>query len=606
MNILKNVFTWLTDIRIRHKLLGIFIVVTLVPVLLVSIYLNYGMREVVLNKSVNETHSSIEKLEMRLNTIFNRATNIADLIYMNKDMEKLLLPSYESNLEIYNAYNLYPIFDEYLKYYNEIENIQFFMTKDMITNSYFIFADEEVTSENWYQQALSKKGYISWVYKKDHWKNQKFLTLTRAVYSSNNVLLGVLCVYISPDVLNEISKNEVYDAYISLNHETIVHTRSRDLIGFEPTFLRDSREKRELGNYVLDTTYQDEEVKVNVLSFHPVKALEDSIQISTIIPVKDVMKEPNRVLLKGFTVVIGCILISISLIVLFIRTFDRRVNLLKHAMNKVSKGDFEIKKQIEGKDEIGEVYRELTITAESIKKLINEVYIHKIKEEKWKRKQKESEFKMLSSQINPHFLYNTLEMIRMKAFMNNDVEVANIVKLLSKMMRSSLERTDQPVPLESEIDIVTRYLEIQKLRFGEKIEYDISIECDISTYKVFPLLLQPIVENSVIHGLENKEGKGELHIIVRENDRYLMIEVTDNGIGITESVLEKLRLRLNQTEDPSTSNHIGLYNVHQRIKLHYGDEFGLKVESTRYQGTTVTMYLPLRKGLDNNEKSINH
>ncbi|WP_186578224.1 cache domain-containing sensor histidine kinase [Aquibacillus kalidii] len=606
MKLLERLLTWLTDIRIRHKLLGIYIVVTLIPVLLVGIYLNYGMREVVLNNSLNETHANIDKLEMRLNTVFNRATKISDLIYMNKDVEKLLLQSYENNLEIYNAYNLYPIFDEYLKYYNEIENIQFFMTKDIITNSYFVYADKEITSKEWYQQALKKKGYVSWVYKEDHWTKKKFLTLTRAVYSSNNQLLGVLSVYISPDVLNEISKDEVYDAYISLNNETIVHNKNRDLIGTEPTFLNHKSSDIEQGNFVLDTTYQEEEVKVNVRSFHPEKALEDSIQIAAIIPVKEVMQESNTVLLKGFIVVIGCILVSITLIVLFIRTFDRRVNLLKHAMNKVSKGDFELRKQIEGKDEIGEVYRELSITAESIKKLINEVYIHKIKEEKWKRKQKESEFKMLSSQINPHFLYNTLEMIRMKAFMNKDVEVANIVKLLSKMMRSGLERTDKPVSLEHEIDIVTTYLEIQKLRFGEKIEYEISTECDLTNYKVFPLLLQPIVENSVIHGLENKEGRGELQIIVKENSNYLMIDVKDNGIGITKSELEKLQLRLDQSEEQSTSNSIGLFNVHQRIKLHYGDEFGLKVNSEKNIGTTVTLYLPLRKGLDSNEKSSNH
>src|SRR5699024_7535815 len=136
-------------------------------------------------------------------------------------------------------------------------------------------------------------------------------------------------------------------------------------------------------------------------------------------------------------------------------SFNRRIYTLRNAMDNVAQGKFSIKKQDLGGDEIGEVYRDIDKTVESIQQLIEEVYIHIINEEQWKRRQKESEFKMLASQINPHFLYNTLEMIRMKAIINNDHEVADIVKKLSKMMRSSLEVTDQPISLQSEIDLVT-------------------------------------------------------------------------------------------------------------------------------------------------------
>lgn len=599
MKLLEKGFHLFDDMRIRHKLLGIYILVTLVPILLVGIYLNYGMREVVLSNTLNETNANIDKLELRLNTIFNRATSISDLIYINKDIKTLLSQPYESNLEVYKAYNEYHIFDEYLKYYEEIENIRFYMTKNMITNSHFVYADGDLKSRSWYQQAVEKRGKISWVYKNDVWTNQSYLTLTRAIYGENNSLLGILCIYISPDMLNEISKNETYDAYISLNNQVIVYNKNHDLIGKQPTFLQKHSIRTNEESYVLDTNYLDEQVKINVRSFQPKKALTDSVQISAVIPVEEVMSEPNNVLLRGFIVVLGCVLISIILIVLFIRSFDRRVHVLKYAMNKVSKGNFNIRKNLAGKDEIGEVYRELHITMESIKQLINEVYVHKIKEEKWKRRQKESEFKMLASQINPHFLYNTLEMIRMKAFMNKDVEVANIVKLLSKMMRSGLERADRPVPLHSEIELVTTYLEIQKLRFGEKIDYDIEIHCAIEEYHVFPLLLQPIVENSVIHGIENKEGKGKIKIVVFESIKYLVIQVIDNGIGMTEAKLCNLKSQLNQSEEQETaSNRIGLFNVHQRIKLHYGEEFGVDIDSELNERTTVTQYLPIKKGLD--------
>lgn len=593
MKLLRKGFRFIDNIRVRHKLLGIYIAVILIPILLVGLYLNYGLREVVLKNTLSETDANIDKLELQLNAVFDRATSISDLIYINKNIETLLNHSYDSNLEIYKAYNEYPIFDDYLKYYNEIENIRFYMTKDMITNSHFVYADQETRNEEWFKQAVNKEGRISWIYRNDEWENENFLTLSRAVYDSENNLLGVLCIYISPGMLDEISKNEVYDAYISLDNEVVVHNKNSANIGTKPSFLAEQAKQGEQRSYVLDTDYLEEHVKINVRSFQPKKALGNTIQISAIIPLEEVMREPNKVLFKGFAVIIGCVLVSLTLITLFIKSFDRRIHILKHAMHKVSKGNFNIRKNMAGKDEIGEVYRELHITMKSIKNLINEVYIHEINEEKYKRRQKESEFKMLSSQINPHFLYNTLEMIRMKALINNDSEVANIVKLLSKVMRSSLETTDRPIPLETEIELIKTYLKIQKLRFGDKIEFNIEVDNDIDHYYVFPLLLQPIVENSVIHGFEDKEGIGKIKVKIFEDGNNMVLQVTDNGIGIPEMRLKTVLEQFNETDEEKTTPHrIGLFNVQQRIKLHYGDEYGIKIDSKENEGTTVSLFLP--------------
>lgn len=603
MKFLEKGFRLIDNIRVRYKLLGLYIAVILVPIVFVGLYLNYGMREVVLNNTLNETNANIDKLEMRLNAIFDRATSISDLIYINEDIETLINKEYQSNKEVYQAYNKYPIFDEYLKYYNEIETIRFYMTKDMITNSLFVYANQKVRNEEWYKQAVDKKGRISWIYKTDLWTKESYLTLSRAVYDSNNRLLGVLNIYISPDVINEVFKNEVYDAFITLDNEVIVHNKDSSEIGKEAVLLKKEKNLAEETSYIIDTEYMDEQVKIYVRSFQPKKSLDNSIQVSAIIPVKEVVSEADNVLIKGFAIIIGCVLMSLTLLILFIRSFDRRINVLKQAMNKVSKGDFNITENIAGKDEIGEVYRELNITINSIKKLINEVYIHRINEETYKRKQKESEFKMLSSQINPHFLYNTLEMIRMKAVINKDTDVANIVKLLSKVMRSSLETTDRPIPLETELDLVKTYLQIQKLRFGDKIGYDIKVESNINDYYVFPLLLQPIVENSVIHGIESKEGKGEITIHLFEIENHLVLKVADNGIGIEETKLKCIMEQLNHSEevDDTATNRIGLFNVHQRIKLHYGDRYGVHIESNKNKGTAVTLYLPIWKGEDHDD-----
>ncbi|SER51173.1 two-component system, sensor histidine kinase YesM [Gracilibacillus ureilyticus] len=579
-------------LKVSQKLLGIYLIVTAIPILLVGAYLNYSTREIVISNVLKEVETNADKMEMRLNTIFNRVTNTSDLLYINDNLKTLLANEYETLLDVYNAYNQYPVFDEFIKYYDEIENIQFFMNKNMITNSYFIHADNSVRSENWYKEAVSNRGKINWVYIKEHWTEKEYLTLTRSIFGNANELLGVLAIYISPDVLATVVEGEPYNTFITLDKEVIVYHKDPTFLGESPVFFADI--KQDNRNYLIDTKYQSEDVKLSVHEIVPEKSLTNSVQISTIIPVEEIMEEPNIIFTRGFLITSGALLVSVILIGIFIRSFYRRIEQLRKTMFQVAKGNFQITKKMKGSDEISQVYEDLATTTKSVQKIIDEVYIHKIKEETWKRKQKEIDFKMLASQINPHFLYNTLETIRMKALVNKDPEVAKLIKMLSKMMRSALERTDKPVPIKEELELIEHYLEIQHVRFGNKFTYDINVEEGILSNKIFPLLIQPIVENAVIHGLESKEEAGFIHISIMDEDRYMRIEVKDNGIGIPKKQLYQIRAQMDDENYQSDGNRIGLHNVQQRIKLYYGDAFGIEIESIFGLGTTMAIKLPKR------------
>src|SRR5690625_6625056 len=162
MKYFHKLFRPFTNKKVKTKLLGTYLIATVIPILLVGLYLNYSMRDVVLNNAINDVDANVDKLEMRLNAILDRAISISDLIYINEDLKKLLNQEYESNLEIYTAYQDHPIFDEYLKYYSEVKNIRFYISKDMITDSHFIYADEEIKKKDWYQTAIDKKGNNTW------------------------------------------------------------------------------------------------------------------------------------------------------------------------------------------------------------------------------------------------------------------------------------------------------------------------------------------------------------------------------------------------------------------------------------------------------------
>jgi two-component system sensor histidine kinase YesM len=162
-------------------------------------------------------------------------------------------------------------------------------------------------------------------------------------------------------------------------------------------------------------------------------------------------------------------------------------------------------------------------------------------------------------------------------------------------MRRNIEVGDKLVTLQSEIDLVEYYLKIQKYRFGDKITYGIEIRCDINKYKIMPLIIQPIVENAFVHGLESKEGSGEICILIEEQEN-LIIHVQDNGVGIEGAILYKIRENLSNDEELDRTS-IGLSNVNQRIKLLYGERYGIIISSTKDIGTCVDIILPKGVGI---------
>jgi len=262
-------------------------------------------------------------------------------------------------------------------------------------------------------------------------------------------------------------------------------------------------------------------------------------------------------------------------------------------MHQVAGGDFDVQSNVKGNDELGELSNDLNSMIQSIQTLIHEVYEVRLQKEQLAGKQKEVQFKMLASQINPHFLYNALETIRMKAHVNGQEEIAVIVKKLAKIMRRNLSISNDEVQLQSELDLVKNYLEIQQFRFRDKVSYDFKIECDVSKHSILPLLLQPLVENAFVHGLERKIGQGQIEIKVLEDNNFLRIIVKDNGMGIDPDKLAILWDKL-KSDALNIDGSIGLTNVNQRIKLFYGEEYQLEIKSQKDLGTEVSVSLPIK------------
>lgn len=284
-----------------------------------------------------------------------------------------------------------------------------------------------------------------------------------------------------------------------------------------------------------------------------------------------------------------------SLIIwIFSRYLSARITTLKTAMHQASEGDYNILDNFQGNDELQETFQDLKKTVELIHEKDARYYEEQIAKQQLINRQQQMEFKMLSSQINPHFLYNTLETIRMQALTSHNRDIARSIKLLGKSMHYVLENTTTEfTTLGRELDYIRTYLAIQQLRFGDRIRFTITLQetaPPLTEFPIFPLLLQPIVENAFIHGLKDVEQDGLIRICAEKQDDFLLLTVQDNGIGMEEETLKHLLAEIHHTD--ASSNSIGLHNIYQRILLCYREDAALTIESTFREGCVVTLKLP--------------
>jgi len=262
---------------------------------------------------------------------------------------------------------------------------------------------------------------------------------------------------------------------------------------------------------------------------------------------------------------------------------------LRQAMSQVQNGDFGVDlEELKTGDEIGD----LVESFETMTREINHLVEHNAQVQREKRK---SEMKALQAQINPHFLYNTLDSIIWMSQAGKKQDVILMTSSLSKLLRRSISNPDEMVTLEDEIDHVRNYLVIQKMRYRDKLEYEIMLDEKLKKHEMIKLLLQPLVENAIYHGLKVKEGKGFIAIKEYVDGDTLCISVQDDGVGMSPEQLEHIF----DEKKNSSGTGVGVYNVDRRIKIYYGEEYGLYYRSWQGAGTVATIRIPLSVDLEN-------
>lgn len=279
------------------------------------------------------------------------------------------------------------------------------------------------------------------------------------------------------------------------------------------------------------------------------------------------------------------ILFSLMLSLFLSYRMSKPLRILQRDMKKVERGNFDVRTNIEPINEIGQLGRSFNLMTAQIKNLMQEA----IDNQESKRK---SELMLLQSQINPHFLYNTLDSIIWMGEQQKHEEVVRMTSALAKLFRASITKDKELVPIRVEVEHITNYLLIQKMRYDEQLEYEIDISPDIMHYKTLKILLQPFVENAIYHGVRNKPEPGKITVRGREQDEVIVFEVEDDGMGMTPEQLESIWTIHGKQEKKKTTSGIGIGNVNERVKLFFGSTYGIQIRSEPEEGTTVTITIP--------------
>lgn len=599
----KKRFHLFKDMKFLHRMILIYLIGGIIPLLVMSIYTNMQTRKMMIKLTEETQAEELSVLSSSIRESMSVLDNVARLLCSNDEILKLTTRKYKNKTQFYSDYRkANTVMEDYINFYEQdISSINLFLdnptvdTYDLNRINNLSYFKQSVRTQNWYKETVDcvDEGY--WYFGATSGDNEKDQTMqiSRAVRDDDDDVVGIVVIQIQYDkvTLNEQRQDTavLYDDYYWI---------SGNCSSLDYPFLKEEIQKINKSRVTKQISYGVEEYLISYERLQ-MDGSDDYYSVVSVQNYQDIMAEVNQISMQAFIPEIIGMIVSALLIFAFAASYSNRMFQLRVQMHRVAQGEYDEVERIEGNDEIGELYTELEQMMQDIRLLMSNVVDEQVQKEKLHTKQKEVEFKMLASQINPHFLYNTLETIRMKAVVNHQPEIVELVKMLAKTMRYNIQVTDRLVTLKEELQMVEYYLKIQEYRFGDRITSELTIDSDVDMKaRILPLTLQPFVENAFVHGLEEKACDARLVIHVYKKKDDIFIEIRDNGKGMDYYELGHLRKIMK--DEQGDDNHIGVRNVNQRIRLLFGGEYGVEVDSEKNVGTKVVIHIPYQTEIDQN------
>lgn len=585
-----------TKIKVQKQLYLFFFIAIFIPVTTVGGYLIYHTRNQLFDHYSKQTYSDNLRVKSLILDLTGNIYNKSQTLVSDPNLTAILNTRYPSQNDSRSAISAYHGIETLLSGDASLRDIAVYTWNPTIADSLRIHPiTNNIQAQPWFKRASSS---VTPFWTEELEKSERYGTETQNLCLYTRIFLpqihsyAILKLTVSSNHIRNRIENSSMHTVIWLNDDGIFYTSDKQVK--TPGLERYGNDTRGTGTYTGKIELVTGRIIGSISSLSAVYC-EDNFYMASLS--YDGYPYLNRITRIYMAILIMVLIMTSAFICVFSHYFSLRIVMLRESMHKASQGNYEITDSFRGEDEISDVFSDLKLMIHEILQKETSVYQAQLKTQDLINKQQQMEFKMLSGQINPHFLYNTLETIRMRSLKAGNSEVANAIKLLGKSMRYVLENTTTAVTsLARELDYIETYLSIQKLRFHDRVNYSLKIcpGLNLKDYQIMPLLIQPIVENALLHGLEDIEQNGKIILKICLVNKTLRIQIFDNGCGMTAKELELMNQQIYQL--PNDSSHgIGLYNIQQRIQLCYGNEYGLGILSKKSMGTLVTLVIPAQK-----------
>ena len=576
-NKMKKLLHWFNGIKLRYKLAIFYSLFCFLPVMLLFLLSFLQMRSIIDDKGKMNLQSYLQQSVSSMDRTLDGYNSLSDYIAFDRTLAEVFSMEYGTPYEQYEqlTQKVDPILRTASYFHGGMQQITIYTDNGMVKHDTTVAPVSEIEETDWYQKTLEHPG-LNWF---ANYQEETLFSARKLAFSGARE--GVNILYMDVDY------QKLFTPYAeTLISECGLYITDQDgkLVFEESRFSRKNQnydltyseflEQRDRGStdYII-LCEQSNTTGWTVWLYQPVGLAGEAMR-------------PIGVM-AGVTILI-CIFAAVLAYFITSGMVSSRIERLTHFMQEVQEGSMDMQMESDDRDEIGMLYRGFGSMMKRIRTLINEVYLSKIT-------QKEAELKALQAQINPHFLYNTLSLINWKALAAGEEDISRMTLALSTFYRTALNRGRNVLQVETELSNTRAYLEIQSMLHDGDFDYEIEAQTEILQCESLNLILQPLVENAIHHGIEEKtDGRGKITVRGWKEDNCVWFMVEDNGVGMEQEVADKILTM--------ESKGYGVRNVDERIRLCYGEKYAMKVESVVGKGTKMTIHFPARR-LTNIQKS---
>lgn len=574
---MKKLLHWFNGIKLRYKLAIFYSLFCFLPVMLLFWLSFLQMRSIIDDKGKMNLQSYLQQSVSSMDRTLDGYNSLSDYIAFDRTLAEVFSMEYGTPYEQYEqlTQKVDPILRTASYFHGGMQQITIYTDNGMVKHDTMVAPVSEIEETDWYQKTLEHPG-LNWF---ANYQEETLFSARKLAFSGARE--GVNILYMDVDyqkLFTPYAETLISECglYITDQDGKLVFEESRfsgKNQNYDLTY-SEFLEQRDRGStdYII-LCEQSNTTGWTVWLYQPVGLAGEAMR-------------PIGVM-AGVTILI-CIFAAVLAYFITSGMVSSRIERLTHFMQEVQEGSMDMQMESDDRDEIGMLYRGFGSMMKRIRTLINEVYLSKIT-------QKEAELKALQAQINPHFLYNTLSLINWKALAAGEEDISRMTLALSTFYRTALNRGRNVLQVETELSNTRAYLEIQSMLHDGDFDYEIEAQTEILQCESLNLILQPLVENAIHHGIEEKtDGRGKITVRGWKEDNCVWFMVEDNGVGMEQEVADKILTM--------ESKGYGVRNVDERIRLCYGEKYAMKVESVVGKGTKMTIHFPARR-LTNIQKS---